>query len=175
MPDHVETITRTARTALDDADILLVVGGASHGHRDFARMALAPLGLRLLFAGVSMRPGKPLWYGRIGKAHILGLPGNPTAAMTTARLFLAPMVSAMAGADFDDALRWFDLPSKQMVETGGDRDHFLCGRREDASVRIIARQQASAQMMLAQADLLVERRAHAVAAQAGASLRCLKF
>ena len=175
VPDHIATMTMAARAALDDADILLVTGGASHGCRDFARAALVPLGLRLLFAGVAMKPGKPLWYGRIGKAHVLGLPGNPAAAMTVARLFLAPLVSAMAGAGFDDALRWFELPSDQMLEAGSDRDQYLCGRRAAGAAQILARQQASAQMLLAQAELLVERRAHASAAQAGTPLRCLGF
>lgn len=175
--DQVQGLRAMAQAALEDADILLVVGGASHGHRDMARSALMPLGLRLLFSGVAMKPGKPLWYGRIGGAHVLGLPGNPTAALTTARLFLAPLACGLSGAGFDHALRWSERRLLHDTPGGSERDQFLCANADGAGngVSIIERQQASAQMMLAQADLLVQRRAGAAPAKAGAMLRCLRF
>lgn len=174
-PDRIDVVRDAAGAALGETDILVVVGGASHGHRDLARTALMPLGLRLAFAGVAMKPGKPLWYGRVGTTHILGLPGNPTAALTTARLFLAPMIAAISGSDFASALRWSCHPASHPLDTGGDRDQFLCGLMEADAARIIERQQASAQLMLAQADMLIERRAGASSAAAGSLLRCLRF
>lgn len=173
--DRIDDLKAKAEAALGEADILVVAGGASHGHRDYARPALLPLGLRLAFAGVTMKPGKPLWYGKIGSTHVIGLPGNPTAALTTARLFLAPLISAVSGGRFDDALHWSLRPVLHDVEEAGSRDQFLCGVNEPCGVRVIERQQASAQMMLAQADLLMERRANAARVVAGASLRCLEF
>ena len=173
--DRIDSLRDAAKAALSDTDILVLAGGASHGHRDLARAALLPLGLRLAFAGVAMKPGKPLWYGRIGTTHILGLPGNPTAALTTARLFLAPMIAAMSGAGFASALRWSSHASSHALDEGGDRDQFLCGVLEGDAVRTIERQQASAQMMLAQADILVERRAGVPAGPAGSFLQCLRF
>lgn len=175
--DQVEGLRAMAQAALAGADILLVVGGASHGHRDMARSALMPLGLRLLFSGVAMKPGKPLWYGRIGGAHVLGLPGNPTAALTTARLFLAPLACGLSGAGFDHALRWRERRLLHDAPGGSDRDQFLCAIADEPGngVSIMERQQASAQMMLARADLLVERRAGAARATEGAMLRCLHF
>ena len=174
-PDRIGMVREAAKAALGETDILVLVGGASHGHRDLARAALMPLGLRLAFAGVAIKPGKPLWYGRIGTTHILGLPGNPTAALTTARLFLAPMVAAISGADFPSALRWSCHPACHALEPVGGRDQFLCGVMEADAVRMIERQQASAQMMLAHADVLIERRAGAPSGAAGSLLRCLRF
>lgn len=174
-PDRIDMVRDAAKAALGETDILVLVGGASHGHRDLARAALMLLGLRLAFAGVAMKPGKPLWYGRIGMTHILGLPGNPTAALTTARLFLAPMIAAISGTGFASALRWSRYPASHPLETGGDRDQFLCGAMEADTVRTIERQQASAQMMLAQADILIERRAGAPSGPAGSLLQCLRF
>lgn len=174
-PDRIDMVRDAAKAALGETDILVLVGGASHGYRDLARAALMPLGLRLEFAGVAMKPGKPLWYGRIGGTHILGLPGNPTAALTTARLFLAPMIAAISGAGFASALRWSCHPASHALEPVGDRDQFLCGVMEADAVRMIERQQASAQMMLAQADMLIERRAGAPSGAAGSLLRCLRF
>ncbi|PNU05509.1 molybdopterin molybdotransferase MoeA [Novosphingobium guangzhouense] len=175
--DRVDELRATARMALEDTDVIVIAGGASDGHRDLVRAALTPLGLRMRFAGVAMKPGKPVWYGMIGGIHVLGLPGNPTAALTTARLFLAPMICALSGAGFDHALRWSERRLLHDVPAGSDRDQFLCAVADRTSdgVIIIARQEASAQMMLARADLLVERRAGADPAAAGASVRCLPF
>lgn len=175
VPDRIDRVRDVATATLANTDILVFAGGASHGHRDLARAALMPLGLRLAFAGVAMKPGKPLWYGRIGTTHILGLPGNPTAALTTARLFLAPMIAAISGAGFASALRWSCHPASHALEAGGDRDQFLCGVTEADTVQMIERQQASAQMMLAEADILIERRAGAPSGPAGSLLRCLRF
>jgi len=175
--DRIDQLAAAAQAALCEADVLLLVGGASHGHRDLARSALMPLGLRLLFSGVAMKPGKPLWYGRMGGKHVLGLPGNPTAALTTARLFLAPLICALSGAGFDRPLAWHERRLTHDAPGGSDRDQFLCATGDEVGdgVRIIERQEASAQMMLAQADLLVERRAGVGAEAAGAMLRCLRF
>ncbi|KMS51972.1 hypothetical protein V474_02685 [Novosphingobium barchaimii LL02] len=175
--DRIEGLKAIARQALEDADLIVVAGGASQGHRDLARTAMMPLGLRISFAGVAMKPGKPLWYGMIGRTHILGLPGNPTAALTAARLFLAPMICALAGKGFDHALRWRERRLLHDVPAGSDRDQFLCGVSDITgdAVSVIERQQASNQMMLARADMLVERCAGAAPAKAGDMLRCLRF
>lgn len=173
--DDIVAIRRASALALENSDILLIAGGASHGSRDFARAALADLGFKCFFAGVAMKPGKPLWYGRMGNRHVLGLPGNPTAAVTAARLFLAPLVAAVSGRSFNDALQWSDLPSRTHIEPAGERDQFLCATQAGNAVRVLDRQEASSQMMLAQAEMLVERRAHAPAGKPGQMLRCLRI
>lgn len=180
-PDRADYLRAVTRQVLADADLIVVAGGASHGPRDLVREAMAPLGLELAFAGIAIKPGKPLWYGTIGKTHVLGLPGNPTAALTTARLFLAPLVCQLAGAGFNHALRWHPRRLIEPVGPVGDRDEFLCASTEDAQtgsptgVRVLARQEASAQMMLAHANLLVERRAGSPATGEGTMVRCLRF
>jgi molybdopterin molybdotransferase len=175
VPDNAHALAEAARAALAECDVLVIAGGASRGARDYVRQALLPLGLAFDFVGVAMKPGKPIWYGRIGATHVLGLPGNPTAALTTARLFLAPLVAALGGGQFNDALHWFDLPAMDAVPCGGDRDSFLCGTRTGTSARLIERQEASAQMLLARADLLIERRNGAPPVAQGQPLRCLRF
>src|SRR5206468_7270940 len=86
--DDLEALKATAVEAIEDCDIVVVTGGASVGERDFAKAMFEPLGLALVFAGVAIRPGRPSWLGRIGPVLILGLPGNPTSALVTARLLL---------------------------------------------------------------------------------------
>lgn len=157
------------------ADIIVIAGGAARGDRDFGRSALALLGLETGFADVAMRPGKPLWYGRIGAVHIMGLPGTTTAALTVARLFLAPLVAGLSGADPGSALSWRQLPLAHDVPPAGMREAFLCGFERDGGVCVIERQEASAQAMLAQATLLVRRASEEGGLGAGLCVPILPF
>lgn len=172
--DDVAAIRTAAAAALADCDVLVLAGGASRGDRDFAQAALRPLGLDAGFADVAMKPGKPAWYGRVGDRHVLGLPGNPTAAMTVARLFLAPLLHALGGRKFDDALRWQDYQLVAGIEDLSPRERFLCARRVGREVAVIERQSASDQVRLAQADLLV-RIAAGASPERGALLNCIDF
>lgn len=76
---------------LDDmaarADLVITTGGISVGEEDHVKPAVAALRGDFLFSGVAIKPGKPVSFGRIGKAHWLGLPGNPLSAFVTWQLF----------------------------------------------------------------------------------------
>jgi molybdopterin molybdotransferase len=172
--DDVAAIRTAAEAALAECDVLVLAGGASRGDRDFAKAALGPLGLEPGFADVAMKPGKPAWYGRVGDRHVIGLPGNPTAAMTVARLFLAPLLHALGGREFDDALRWQDYRLVSGIEDASPRERFLCARRVGGEVAMIERQSASDQARLAQADLLV-RIAAGASPERGTLLKCIGF
>ena len=89
--------------ALDDADVVCVSGGVSVGAHDHVKGALAELGVTEGFWGVSLKPGKPTWFGttdrRTGPVLVFGLPGNPVSAMVTFQLFVRPALRALQGAD----------------------------------------------------------------------------
>jgi molybdopterin molybdotransferase len=172
--DDPEQLAHAAGAALDDADVLVLCGGASRGDRDFAKSALTGLGLELLFADVAIKPGKPVWCGRIGQKLVLGLPGNPTAAMTVARLFLAPLLTALGGRGVGPALRWERARLLESVTTG-DREAFLCAERMEEGVRVLPRQSASAQCMLARADALVRIAPGLTPLAIGVSVELLRF
>jgi molybdopterin molybdotransferase len=175
VPDDDAAITAAAEAALPDCDILVMAGGASRGERDLARAGLTPLGLVPRFAGVAMKPGKPVWYGRLGGRHVLGLPGNPTAAMTVARLFLVPLLTALDGRGFAAGLDWQSTPLAAAVEAAPSRESFLCAARTPDGVSILERQAASNQALLARADLLVRRAPNAPALAAGGLVQTLRF
>ncbi|MGQ3138408.1 MAG: molybdopterin molybdotransferase MoeA [Sphingopyxis solisilvae] len=157
--DDPDLIARAMESA--SADIIVVLGGASRGDRDHGRAAFAPLGLEIAFADVAMKPGKPVWYGKVGARHVLGLPGNPTAALTTARLFLAPLITRLLGGDVVDALPWQLLPALGPIEANGPREAFLCAVTSFRGVEISDRQDASGQARLAVVNALVRRPANA--------------
>ncbi|MFA5860159.1 MAG: gephyrin-like molybdotransferase Glp [Candidatus Thermoplasmatota archaeon] len=77
-------------------DIVVLSGGASVGSRDLVVDALLKHG-EVLLHGVRVKPGKPLLVGRIGDTLIIGLPGNPTSALSNAALFVLPTLRKLAG------------------------------------------------------------------------------
>ena len=164
-----------ARQALEDADVVVVAGGASAGERDLARAMFEDCDLELIFSGVQIRPGGLVWLGGAMDRLVLGLPGNPAWAMVTARLFLAPLLSGLAGRDPTAAMRWMwtelgaDLPAVQ------DRERFFLGRWEGQGVAPVAGQESGSQKSLAEADVLIRRRALSPAAEAGEGVEVLEF
>jgi molybdopterin molybdotransferase len=89
--------TERAILKMSKADILVTTGGASVGDHDFIQEALKNTGVKIDFWKIAMRPGKPFMYGRKGKQHVLGLPGNPVSALVCARLFLKPLLDCLRG------------------------------------------------------------------------------
>lgn len=79
------------------ADVLVSSAGVSVGDRDFVREVLERLGAELDFWKVSMRPGKPITFGRLGGRPFFGLPGNPVSSMVTFELFVRPALRRMGG------------------------------------------------------------------------------
>ncbi len=144
------------------ADILVTLGGASVGDRDLLRPALVRQGMTLDFWKIAMRPGKPLISGRLGEAHILGLPGNPVASIVCALVFLAPLIRALqgdpaAGVDqTETAIAGADLPANK-----GRRDYMRAKLSRDAEGRLVATpqpmQDSSLLTELAQSQALLIR------------------
>jgi molybdopterin molybdotransferase len=82
-----------------EADVVILIGGASIGRHDHARSVLDARAFELVVPSVLMKPGKPFWCGRLADGRVVvGLPGNPIAALAAAELFLLPLVRAMQGA-----------------------------------------------------------------------------
>ena len=99
VPDSADATRAALASALDAADVVVVSGGVSVGPHDHVKGALADLGAEQRFWGVSLRPGKPVWFGTRGDTLAFGLPGNPVSAMVTFQLFVRPALAALQGAD----------------------------------------------------------------------------
>jgi len=173
--DDLSNLQAAAALAVAEADVVVVTGGASVGERDFAREMFSPLGLDLLFSKVAIKPGKPVWVGRAGGAIIVGLPGNPTSALVTARLFMAPLIAGLAGRDPAALLSWRDRTLAAPLKSCGDRETFERGRLVGGGVAGLAVQDSATQMALATADVLIRRRAGAPALSPGDSALVLDF
>ncbi len=98
VPDSLEALTATCRTAMEDHDVILLSGGSSVGARDFTlRILDAFPGSELLVHGIAIRPGKPAILGRIGQKLFWGLPGQPMSALMICQAFVMPSLAALEG------------------------------------------------------------------------------
>lgn len=79
-----------------EADVIISSGGVSAGEADYVTRVFHEIG-QVSFWKLAMRPGRPLAYGRIGKAAFFGLPGNPVAVMVTFLEFVQPALKHLAG------------------------------------------------------------------------------
>lgn len=101
--DDRQATERAFAAALEEADVLVTIGGVSVGDHDLVRPALEAVGVHLDFWKVAIKPGKPLAVGvklREGRRRstvVLGLPGNPASAIVTFALFGLPLLRAMQG------------------------------------------------------------------------------
>ena len=99
VPDDLHSTSGMLGEALEAADVVIVSGGVSVGPHDHVKPALRELGVEERFWGVSLRPGKPTWFGMRGDTLAFGLPGNPVSAMVTFQLFARPALAALQGAE----------------------------------------------------------------------------
>lgn len=99
LPDDREAFAAAARRATDTCDVVVFIAGSSASDRDFTPETIAALGKPgILARGIAFRPGKPTLFAVCDSVPVLGLPGNPNSALTTARRFLAPTLWRLLGA-----------------------------------------------------------------------------
>lgn len=174
-PDDVSGLARIAQAALDQADLVVVTGGASVGARDHAREMFAGCGLDLRFSRLAIKPGKPVWLGRAQGRWVLGLPGNPTSAMVTARLFLAPLLAAMQGRDPQEVLDWEQATIAASLPAPGTRTTFVRARRVAEAMVPLGNQDSGAQAALGEARWLLRCDAGGPPLAKGSTVAALRF
>ncbi|ACI49946.1 molybdenum cofactor synthesis domain protein [Gluconacetobacter diazotrophicus PA1 5] len=176
--DDEAEIARLAQ-GVESADLLLTVGGASVGRYDLVQRALERIGLSVNFWKIAMRPGKPLMHGRIGRVPVLGLPGNPVAAMICAIVFAMPAIRVLAGRSdpmvaYDLATLGGDLPAN---DHRADHLRARLDRAADGSLLATAfpRQDSAMLRTLADSQALILRAPHAPAARTGEPCRIIRL
>lgn len=172
LPDDLALLRPVAAEALAAADLVVVTGGASVGEKDFAKPMFGDA-LELILSKVAIKPGKPVWLGSADGKLVMGLPGNPTSAMVTARLLLAPLLAGLGG--LAPVLRWRKAPLANPLSATGSRETFYRAAAEGEAVRVLGDQESGAQRTLGAADLLIRRSAGAAAARAGEMVNVIDF
>lgn len=82
-----------------EADLIVTTGGTAAGPVDHVHPVLAGIGAELLVDGVAVRPGHPMLLARLGARgpYLVGLPGNPLAAVSGLLTLAEPLLRELAG------------------------------------------------------------------------------
>ncbi|MGW0789855.1 molybdopterin-binding protein [Streptomyces sp. NPDC002911] len=108
-PRRLGDDAETLRQALvsSDADLILTTGGTATGPLDHVHPVLADIGAELLVDGVAVRPGHPMLLARLaeGGPWLVGLPGNPLAAVSGLLTLAEPLLRGAAGQSTQDRYR----------------------------------------------------------------------
>ena len=96
VPDRLDATVQALRDAAHAHDLVLTSGGVSVGEEDHIKPAVQQLG-RLDLWQIAIKPGKPFAHGRVGDAHLIGLPGNPVSSFVTFLLLVRPFLLRMQG------------------------------------------------------------------------------
>ncbi|MFE4253125.1 molybdopterin molybdotransferase MoeA [Streptomyces sp. NPDC056910] len=94
--DDPKALLKAVRAS--DADLIVTTGGTASGPVDYVHPTLSSLDAELLVDGVAVRPGHPMLLARTKEGqHLVGLPGNPLAAVSGLLTLAEPLLRMLAG------------------------------------------------------------------------------
>lgn len=139
--DDLAGLRAALEAGLTQADGVILTGGSSVGERDLTPDVIDSFaGPGVIVHGLRVKPGKPTVLAAIGAKPVIGLPGNPTSALTILEAVCAPVVRAMtgeraarpaaiaaiAGAAFVGRAGWtWFVPAEVRTEPDGERAYPL--------------------------------------------------
>ncbi len=100
-PDEGAGVRARLEAACATCDVVLTSGGASGSEEDHIARALADLGERHVWR-IAVKPGRPLLFGQVGDAVVVGLPGNTVAVLVCFLIYVWPLLRAMGGAPWPE-------------------------------------------------------------------------
>lgn len=94
--EWLAALSDTGTRPTERPDVVITTGGTGRSGTDHFRNAIAALGGRLLLDGIAMRPGHPAVLAELPDGRfVVGLPGNPLAAMMALMTIAAPLIAAL--------------------------------------------------------------------------------
>jgi molybdopterin molybdotransferase len=185
LPDRPEATAAALREAAAAHDLLLTSGGVSTGEEDHVRAAIERGG-RLVFWRLAVKPGRPAAMGVVRGARgedrrstpVLGLPGNPVAAVVTFLHLARPLVLRLAGAA-PEALPRFPARAEFATRKKPGRREYLRVRLEPGlplpRARKFGREGAGLLSSLTESDAFAELPEDATAVAPGDAVQVLPF
>ncbi len=133
IPDEYAAVKNVIKHSLEDADLIITSGGTSAGAGDVLREVMDDMG-EVMVHGISIKPGKPTIIGEVNNKMVIGLPGNPTAALIVLDVLIAPYLKNFSGY----AAHY--KPSDKIKLPMASRFHSAQGRMEYLLVKIVGGQ-----------------------------------
>jgi molybdopterin molybdotransferase len=158
LPDRADAVDQAMLRAAK-LDAVVASGGASRGDEDHVVRAVERLG-KLHFWQIAVKPGRPLAFGQLGKCTIIGLPGNPVAAVICFLYFARPVLVALGGGRWPEPHGFLVPADFAMAKKPGRREYLRArlvgGRGHELAVSRIEREGSGILTSLTEADGLVE-------------------
>ena len=133
--DTPEAIGAMFDRALTRCDVILLSGGVSAGDFDFVVPMLAARGIKIIFNGIEVKPGKPTLFGTSNNRFIFGMPGNPVSSLVIFEMLVKPFLYRMMGHEFSHRSVHAKL-AETIKRWKGDRLEFIpVSLAEDNTVR----------------------------------------
>jgi molybdopterin molybdotransferase len=153
---HVRDDADEIAARLDSAavDVILTTGGASAGDEDHVSRLLRDRGT-LSSWRIALKPGRPLALALWDGVLVIGMPGNPVAALVCAAIFARPSLSLMAGAGWCEPLA-MHVPAAFSKQKKPGRREFLRARLVDGAAEVFASEGSGRISSISWADGLVE-------------------
>jgi len=105
------------------ADVVITTGGTGRSGTDHFRKAVAELGGELLIDGIAMRPGHPAVLAELPDGRfVLGLPGNPLAAMMALFTVGGPLLAALGHGKLEDVA---EVPCGAIIDADPGRTRLM--------------------------------------------------
>jgi molybdopterin molybdotransferase len=177
LPDRAAESAAALRAASASHDLLLTSGGVSAGEEDHIRSAIEQGG-RLVFWRLAVKPGRPAALGVVGGTPVLGLPGNPVAAVVTFLHLARPLVLRLAGAAPEPLPRFSAEAGFEARKKPGRREYLRVRLRPSGLLPVaerIEREGAALLSSLAASDAFAELPEEVVAVRPGDAVRVLPF
>lgn len=96
--DDQGDIQEAIENGLENGDMVILSGGSSVGEKDYTVKVIDNLG-EVLLHGLAVKPGKPTILGTILKKPVIGLPGQPAAAIMVLMIVLREFMTLYYGQD----------------------------------------------------------------------------
>ena len=96
LPDKESVFFSSLSDAVSRSDLVLLSGGSSAGKADLTERFMLQSG-KLLFHGLSIKPGKPTLAADIRNTPVIGLPGHPAAAYFVFLVLVRDLIASMTG------------------------------------------------------------------------------
>ena len=175
---HVRDDRRKIAARLDRGaarvDVILTSGGASAGDEDHVSRLLRTRGT-LSSWRIAMKPGRPLALALWRGVPVLGLPGNPVAALVCALIFARPALSALGGGGWP-APQGFTVPAAfSKRKKAGRREYLRARLNAEGQAEVFGSEGSGRISGLSWADGLVELPDAAVDIAPGCAVRFLPY
>lgn len=150
--DEEEEIAKAFNSQIHN-DLLILTGGVSVGDYDLVPKMLEKCGVKNLFHRVKQKPGKPIYFGKLDKTLVFGLPGNPASVLSCFYEYVVPAISHFTKRKY---LKKLKMPLANDYKKKAGLTHFLKGKTNKAEVTILDNQESYKMNSFALADCLVE-------------------